>query len=150
MKFTKYVLLRESKESEKDIEKTLSKIPENHRNLIKDYKISFQQSNSLHRDEKHIGVIDEKNKTITIAAPWNYGREFTLLHEIAHAVWKYLVSEQKKEEWSRLFKEAKSKNKKDLSQNEEEIFCMTYAQYYAKNKLKKFDHKNLLEFVSKI
>ena len=150
MKFVKYVILRENQESKKDIDKTLDKLPKNHKYLVKDYKIVFQPSNSLNNDKKHIGVIDEKNKTITIAAPWNFSREFTLLHEVAHAVWKYLVSEEKKEEWKKLFKQTKSKNKKDLSQNQEEIFCMTYAQYYAKNKMKKFDHENLLEFIAKL
>jgi hypothetical protein len=148
MKFLEYLEKRNSYET--DIKSTLNKIPKSHYDLVKDYKIIFQSSNTLKNDDDHIGLIDEKNKTITIASPWNYGKEFTLLHEIAHAVWKYALSKQKKQEWSKLFKEAKYKNKKDLSQNEEEIFCMTYAQYYAKNKMKKFDHESLLEFISRI
>lgn len=148
MRFKEYVEKKES--SLEDMKKTLKKLPRTHYDLIKNYKIIFQPTITLRGDDKHIGLIDEKEKTITIASPWNYGREYTLLHEIAHAVWKYLVSSDQKNEWKKIFKNTKSKNKKDLSQNEEEIFCMTYAQYYAKNKLVKFDHDNLLKFIEKI
>lgn len=148
IKFKEYIQKKDA--SLEDIKKTLEKIPKSHYELVKDYKIVFQSSNTLKNDDDHIGIIDEKNKTITIAAPWNYGREYTLLHEIGHAVWKYLMDKNKKEEWKKLFEKAKEKNKKDLSQDEEEIFCMTYAQNYAKNKLVKFDHENLLGFIQNI
>ena len=149
MKFKDYLILVEQDElsSKKDMKKTLSKIPKEHSDLVKDYKVIFQPSNSLKKDDKHIGLINEKNKTITIAAPWNYGREFTFLHEIAHAVWKYLVDEDKKREWAKIFSSAKIENK---SQGEEEMFCMIYAQHYAKNKLQKFENKSLLNFIAKI
>jgi len=148
MRFKEYIEKNES--SLEDMKKTLKKIPKKHYEIIKDYKIIFQSSGTLKNDDKHIGLIDEKNKTITVASPWNFSREFTLLHEIAHAVWQYLVSDKQKKEWTKIFKNTKSKNKKDLSQNEEEIFCMTYAQYYARNKLIKFNHENLLNFIKKI
>ena len=148
MKFQEYVLIRESKENE-DVKKTLGKIPKVHRETIKDYEIVFQGSNGLKGDSKHIGFIDEKNKKIAIAAPWNHSREYTLLHEVGHAVWKYLVSDENKKEWKRLVSKNKRKDK-HLNQNAEETFCMIYAQYYAKNKLKKYDHDDLLNFVSKI
>jgi hypothetical protein len=149
MKFTDYLESKEIASQKEDIKQTFAKIPKKHANLVKDYKIIFQKSNCLKGDDKHIGLIDEKNKTITIAAPWNYGREYTLLHEIGHAVWKYLVSEEAKKEWERLVSKVK-KTTKDLNQNNEEIFCMLYAQNYAKNKLIKFDHDELKKFVSKI
>ena len=146
MRFKKYI----EDEEKKDIRKTLEKIPKTHANLVRNYEISFQPNNSLRGDKNHIGFIDEENKRIVISSPWNYGREYTLLHEVGHAVWKYLVSEEKKKEWKRIVGEVRKKNRKDLSQNDEEIFCMSYAQHYAKNKLVKYNHKNLMKFVSLI
>jgi hypothetical protein len=148
MRFAEY--LNEQTESEKDIKRTMKKLPSEHARLVRGYKVVFQPSNSLKGDKKHIGLIDEKNKTITISSPWHYGREYTLLHEIGHAVWKYLVSDEKKEEWKKILSKVKAENKKDLNQDEEEIFCMSYAQYYAKNKIKKYDHKILVDFISEI
>jgi hypothetical protein len=149
MNFKQWVF-NEQKKQEIDISKTFAKLPKKHKELVKDYKIVFQPHNSLKGDDAHIGFIDEKNKMITIAAPWNYGREYTLLHEIGHAVWKYLVSEEKKEEWKKILRKEKQKDKKSLDQEQEEIFCMVYAQYYAKNKLEKYNKKSLIDFVSKI
>jgi hypothetical protein len=150
IKFYEYVLVREDKEAKKDIENTMSKIPSKHADLVKNYKIIFQPKNTLAGDDRHIGVIDEKEKTITISAPWNYSRQYTLLHEIGHAVWKFILKDEDKKEWKKIVKSTRSKNKKDLNQNDEEIFCMSYAQHYAKNKLIKFDHEELQDFVSKI
>lgn len=146
MKFKQYL----SDEEKKDVKNTLEKIPAHHAKLVKGYEISFQSSNSLKRDSKHIGFIDEENKKIVIASPWNYGREYTLLHEIGHAVWKYVLNEKMKAEWKKLVGKVRLKNKKDLSQNDEEIFCMCYAQHYAKNKLCKYDHEDLVNFVKNI
>ena len=107
-------------------------------------------SNTLKGDDGHIGFIDEKNKKITIASPWNYGREYTLLHEIGHAVWKYIMSSKDKSKWKEIIDPIKKANKKELNQNDEEIFCMTYAQVYANNKITKFDHESLINFVKKV
>lgn len=145
MEFRQY--LNEGSEGEKDVKKTLKRIPATHRALVKDYKFVFQPTNCLRGDNKHIGLIDEKNKTITIAAPWNYGREYTLLHEVGHAVWKYILDEAKRAEWKKLLRPVKRRNKRDLNQNDEEIFCMAYAQAYAKNGLEKYDHDELVDFV---
>lgn len=147
MNFKQY--MKESSDDE-DVSKTLSKIPKSHSDLVRGYKIVFQPGNCLKGDDKHIGLIDEKNKTITIASPWNYGREYTLLHEVAHAVWKFLLSKKNKNEWKRLLEQEREKGKPHIRQNHEEIFCMTYAQYYAKNKLKKFDHPVLVNFISSL
>lgn len=146
MRFKQYL----SDEEKKDVRKTLEKIPKSHSDLVKDYEISFQSKNSLRGDDKHIGFIDEKNRKIVVSAPWNYGREYTLLHEIGHAVWKYLVSDDRKGEWKKTVAKVRSRNKKELDQNDEEIFCMSYAQHYAKNKLCKYDHEELDEFISSI
>ena len=141
MRFSEY--LNEHSESDKDVKRTLGKLPSKHAGLVQGYKVVFQPSNSLKGDEEHIGVIDEKKKTITISSPWNYGREYTLLHEVGHAVWKYLVDDKKKAEWKKILSGVKKNNKKDLNQNDEEIFCMTYAQYYAKNNMKNITYFNL-------
>jgi hypothetical protein len=146
MRFKQYL----SGEEKKDVQKTLEKIPKPHADLVRDYKITFQPSNSLTGDDGHIGYIDEKNKKIVVSAPWNYGREYTLLHEVGHAVWKYILDDDKKKEWKKTVSKVRSKNKKDLDQNDEEIFCMSYAQHYAKNKLCKYDHEELDEFISAI
>jgi len=135
-----------------DIQKTIIKIPARHRALIKDYTFEKQDGNTLKGDNGHVGIIDEKKKKITVAAPWNYGREFTILHEFAHAVWKYLVGRKLRQEWSIEIKKAKKNKdaKKDLDQNDEEIFCMIYAQFYSNNKMVKFDHPELLKFIEKL
>lgn len=145
MEFRKY--LTEGSKGEKDVKRTLLRIPAEHRAFVKDYKFVFQPTNCLRGDNEHIGLIDEKKKTITIAAPWNYGREYTLLHEVGHAVWKYVLDGEKRAEWKKLLRPIKSSNKKDLNQNDEEIFCMAYAQAYAKNGLEKYDHDELVDFV---
>lgn len=132
----------------KDIEKTLAKVPKKHSDLVSGYRIIFQSGNCLKGDDQHIGLIDEKNKTITIAAPWNYGREYTLLHEVGHAVWKFIVNDDEKKEWKKLLKKERSKGKTHIKQDDEEVFCMIYAQHYAKNKMKKFDHPILIKFIS--
>jgi len=146
MEFKKYL----KEEEKEDINRTLEKIPEEHAKLVKDYEIVFQKSNTLDGDKKHIGLIDEKKKRITIAAPWNYGREYTLLHEIAHAVWKFIVDEKKKKNWKSLLRAERSKNSKNLGQDDEEIFCMIYAQVYAKNKMEKYKNKTLEGFIKGI
>lgn len=148
MDFRRYFY--EGREGEKDIKKTLRKVPKAHARLVHDYSFSFQPSNTLKGDDGHIGFIDEKNKKITIASPWNYGREYTLLHEIGHAVWKYIMSSKDKSKWKEVLEPIKKANKKELNQNDEEIFCMTYAQVYANNKITKFDHDSLIDFVKKV
>lgn len=148
MEFRQFVT--EASESEKDLKRTLSKIPSKHSRLVRGYRFVFQPSNNLRGDNRHIGFIDEKNKTITVAAPWNYGREYTLLHEVGHAVWKYGMDDDKRAEWKKLLKPIKKRNKKDLNQNDEEIFCMAYAQAYAKNGLEKYDHEELVDFVRRL
>lgn len=148
MDFRDYI--NESAGSRKDVKKTLRKIPKAHARLVGGYKFNFQPSNTLKGDDGHIGFIDEKRKTITIASPWNYGREYTLLHEVGHAVWKYILDDGHRARWKRLLDPVRRANKKDLNQNDEEIFCMTYAQVYANNKITKFDHESLVDFVKKV
>lgn len=142
--------LAEGSKGEGDTRKTLRKIPKEHRELVKGYKILFQPGNCLKGDGGHVGFIDEEKKTITVASPWNYGREYTLLHEIGHAVWKYRMDGERKSEWRKMLAPIRKKNEKDLDQNDEEIFCMTYAQAYANNKMVKYDHEDLVAFARKV
>jgi hypothetical protein len=148
MQFSEF--LNEGRHWERDVEKTLRKIPKSHARLVRGYKFRFQPYNTLKGDDGHIGFIDEEKKTITIASPWNYGREYTLLHEVGHAVWKYAVDDGKKAEWKKILGPTRKANKKDLNQNDEEIFCMSYAQAYANNGITKFDHEELVEFARRI
>lgn len=132
-----------------DVDETMSKLPKSHSKLIKKYKFHPEKDNTLKGDEEHVGEIDEKNKKIKVAAPWHYSREIVVLHELAHAVWKYKMSNELKSSWKELLKKNKKndKAKQDLNQNDEEIFCMIYAQFYCKNKVSKFEYPKLLDFI---
>ncbi len=125
-----------------DLKKLLEKIPTGHKNLVKDFEFNYTKDNTLNGDKKHIGVIYQDK--IEIAAPWNFGREFATLHEIAHMVWAYKLNSKLKKEWSALVKKTKNKPKDSV----EELFCQSYAQHYAKNKLKKFDIPEWMDFIS--
>lgn len=132
--------LQESEEKE-NVKKMISKLPKKHQKLLHGYKFKYTSGNTLSGDDGHIGVI-YKDK-ITVASPWNYGREFTTLHEIAHLVYEYLMDKKLKKEWEALFAKYKTKQMKTLkgheiktdalNQNAEEIFCMAYAAAYAKH-----------------
>lgn len=138
-----------------DMEATVVKTPKSHQKLIKDYKIKPQGNSTLDNDGKHVGEIDEKKKHIKIAAPWNYSREFTVLHELAHAVYKYLMTPELKKEWKSLVDSTKQEHKKDqkkeakdsLDQNPEEIFCMTYAATYSKHPPTTYSHDAWSNFI---
>lgn len=145
MRFRKYL----SDEEKRDVRKTLEKIPKGHAELVRGYEISFQPHNTLKGDKGHVGFIDEEKKKIVVSSPWNYGREYTLLHEIGHAVWRYILDDDDRQEWKKILKSVKSE-KKGLDQDDEEIFCMCYAQRYAKNKLCRYDHPRLDKFIANI
>ena len=140
-----------------DVKATLSKIPKSHFHLVKQYKFHIQDGNTLNNDKKHVGEIDEKNKKITVAAPWNYGREFTILHEVAHAVWKYKMTPDLKKEWEQLIKKTKKEmmeknkeNKDSIDQNPEELFSMAYANTYAKHKNETYAHDAWNNFIKAV
>jgi len=129
---------------ENDIKETLAKLPKKYQKLVHGYKFKFQPGNTLKGDKNHIGITDEDKKTITIAAPWNYGREFTFLHELGHRVWATLSNEQK-EKWITIVK--KTKMKKDDRQNPEELYSMAFANQYAKHKHVMFTHPEWEKFI---
>ena len=147
-----FKLFIESNEFEKDVKKMLKRLPANHSKLVKGYKFEKQDDNVLKNDPKNVGEIDEKNKIIKISSPWNYSRSFVALHEVAHAVWKYILNDEMKKSWNELVKKEKktNKNKDGLKQNSEEIFCMIYAQFYCENKMEKYNYPNLEKFVKSI
>ena len=129
-----------------DVNQTLGKIPKKHRALFKGYKYVFEPNHTLNGDDDHIGFVDEENKTIKICAPWNYGREYTLLHEIAHGVWKYEVTKKEKKEWKKIVKNTKDKQ----NQGAEELFAMAYANAYAHRKIQIHTHPKWEKFITKI
>ena len=128
-------------EEEKNVEATLKKIPKKHADLVRGFNLKFTPNNTLKNDKNHIGYIFKKD--IVVAAPYNYGREFTLLHEIAHMVWEKVIDKKIKKEWNFIYK----KYEKELNQNPEEGFCMTYANMHVKHKLKTYDKPELEKFI---
>lgn len=124
-------------EEQKNVDKMISSLPKGHQKLLDGYKFTFTAGNTLDGDNDHIGYI-YKNK-IVVAAPWNYSRGFTTLHEIAHLVWEYIVDKKLRKEWANLIKQTKEKHiekfksesqKQALRQNNEEMFAMSYAATY--------------------
>jgi len=136
--------LTESEDSYKsEIKQTISKLPAKHAALIKGFKFNFKGGNTLPNDNEHVGCIDTKAKTVTIASPWNYGREFTLLHELAHLVWATL-EKPIQDKWAKVVKKTKEDHQ---NQNPEELFCHAYANTYAKNKIVIHDHEQWEKFI---
>lgn len=135
----------QSEEQEQNLKATLKKLPPSHQKLISSYKIKWHGDNTLQGDDGHIGIVNPNNKTITIAAPWNYGREYTFLHEIAHKVFEQFMTKELFAEWKRIL--AGTKNK--MKQNAEELFCMAYANYFAKNKIVIHTHPEWESFIKR-
>lgn len=132
-------------EEKRDIAALLKKIPPQHAALVQGYHWKFHAGNTLNGDEEHVGYMDEKDREIAIAGPWNYGREFTILHEVAHKVWERYVQPNPRlvRQWEMIV--AKTKNKQN--QNAEELFCMGYANHYVKNRVTIHDHPQWHAFV---
>jgi hypothetical protein len=133
------------KENEQDIKSTLNNIPKNHVKLLKNFKIKYTCNNTLDFDKKHVGII--KNKKITVCAPWNYSRQFTTLHEIAHLVWCKILDKKNKEEWKKIIKQTGNKTKE---KDPEELFCMAYANYYSSHKLTTYRDKEWEKFIQSV
>ena len=142
MSFRRFFEMEESEEKT-DIRRTLSKIPKSHAQLVGGFNWKFSAGNTLKGDDQHIGYIDTRTKEIAVAAPWNYGREFTVLHEIAHQVWDNLMQPEQKAMWEKIV--ANTDNKQN--QSPEELFCMAYANFYAKNKITIHDHPTWNNFI---
>jgi hypothetical protein len=144
----KEFLIESEKMEEDDLKKTLHKIPAEHRKLVKGYGYQTQGGNTLKGDNEHIGFNDLSKHKIVLAAPWNYGREFALLHEIGHMVWEKYISPnpEKKKEWMAIVKKTKDK----VHQNAEEVFCHAYANHYVKNKIVIHTHDKWEKFIKSL
>jgi len=132
---TRFQQFLENKAQE-EVKETLEKLPKSHQKLVKGFQFKFFGDCTLKGSDENIGMIylnDKKNKKIHIASPWNYGREFTVLHEIAHLVYeKYMANNQElKNKWKKIVDKTKNK----LDQPAEELWCHAYANYFAKNKI---------------
>ena len=130
-----------------DLEATLKKLPKKIQSLLKGYKYTFTDGNSLKNDKNHIGIIDKDKKTITIAAPYFYGRETIVLHEIAHLVWEKL-NKKEKEDWYKTIKKYPSKAKE--KQNNEEHFCMAFSATYSRNPVSIYDIPQWVSFIKSL
>ena len=133
-------------EEEKDIERTLNKIPQLHRSLIDDYVFKFHGGNTLNGDDEHVGYVDPSRKEIAVAAPYNYSREMTFLHEVGHRVWDTLVTPEQKAKWKKIINNTKNKQ----NQSAEELFCMAYAATYSKNPPTIHDHDEWKNFIREL
>lgn len=140
---------------ESELKKTLRKLPLKHRKLVQTYKFSFEHRPTI-KGQDHVGEIDEKKHKIKIAAPWFHSREFTILHEVAHAVWKYILNPRLQQEWKQLLQKTKkqqiahTKDRAALNQNQEEIFCMAYASYYAEHKPFAYHNDAWMKFIKQL
>lgn len=131
---------------DKAVKETIARLPAPHRALVKGYDIRFEPGNTLKDDPGHVGrvYIGGKDKTITISSPWNYGREFTLLHEVAHFVYnKFVIKTKWEAAWYKIYK-AESGPKKEGA---EEAFCHSYAAFYCKSPPEKFCIKSWRKFM---
>jgi hypothetical protein len=138
--------VEQSEEQEKNIKATIAKLPKSHAALIKGYKVKWGCDNVLgNGDDAHIGLVNPKTRTITISAPYNYGREFTFLHEIAHKVYERFMTKELLEEWKKILKNTKEK----MKQSPEELWCMAYANHFAKNKIVIHNHPEWDDFIKK-
>lgn len=129
-----------------DVKNSIKKLPKSYQKLVNKYEIKFEDGHNVKHDKDSIGFIDEEKKVITIASPWNYGREYTLLHEIGHIIWKYVVDNKRKTEWTTIVKNTKNKQK----QNDEELFCMAFANYYAHHQIVIHHHDEWQKFIKNL
>jgi hypothetical protein len=133
-------------EEEKNVKVLIVQLPKNHKRMLHKYKFTYTPNNTLKGDKKHIGYI-HKDK-IVVAAPWNYSRKFTTLHEIAHLVWEHLVDKNMRKEWKKVLDSTKEKKQ---DQSPEELFCMAYACYYSGDHCPKIhDHESWMDFIKKL
>ena len=151
MKFRQFLETSYMDEEKQDVQKTLAKLPPSHAALVNGFQWKFHAGNTLDGDTQHVGYMDSGNREIAVAAPYNYGREFTILHEIAHRVWEHMNSNLKRH-WNQLAQDMTDHQKQDKSVNQEpeEKFCMAYAQHYAKNKLVKFANPKWDQFIAQL
>lgn len=143
-------------EEKGDIKKTLAKLPPSHQSLVQGFKWKFHGGNTLNGDAKHVGYMDDNSKEIAVAAPWNFSREFAILHEIAHKVYEKLPNEIKHQWASLVHNNAQTQMqdnpqaKDSLKQEPEEIFCHSYANYYSKHKNATYNNPEWMKFIEEL
>lgn len=136
--------VEQKSEEEKNLQKTIAKLPEKYQKLLKNFNIKLTCKNTLNSDKNHIGVIHKFD--IEVAAPWNYGREFTFLHEVAHLIWEKLITKNQKKEWKKLARLYKGEPK----MNDEELFCMFFASTYANHRIETYNQTKLVSFIKNL
>lgn len=141
--FKKFIL--EMDEREKDVLDTLSKLPKKYRNLVKGFKFKWEAGHTLKDYPGHVGLIDPKTKTITIAASFNYSRNFIFLHELAHIVYNVYCTKKWKDLWAKTVVKHKDRQK----QNDEELFCHNFASYFANHQIVTHDHPAWVDYMDK-
>lgn len=132
-----------------EVKDTIEKLPKTHQALVKGYKFKFEGGCTLNGSDENIGMIhlnNDKKKEIHVAAPWNYGRQFAMLHEIAHLVYeKYMAPNNSlKKKWKNVVNNTKNKK---VNQSAEELWCHAYANHFAKNKIEIHNHPEWEEFM---
>lgn len=143
-------------EEQENVKAMISKLPKGHQKLLNGYKFKYTPGNTLKGDDDHIGYIHKDR--IVVAAPWNYGREFTTLHEIAHLVWEYKMTPKLKKEWSEVVSKTNKqqilnqhpRGQAALKQNDEEIFAMAYAATYTKHPPKTYLNTEWQKFIKSL
>lgn len=136
MQLKSFKLFLKNDENNK-LKNLLEKLPANHRNILKNIRIEFQNGHTIKGSKKFVGSADDKE--FKIAAPWFYAREFVVLHEIGHLVWDKILTNQQKTEWKTICKN-----------NSEECFCHAYANFYAKHKLEFLNNSKQIDFITKL
>lgn len=129
------------KEEAKDIEEMIKKLPVTHQKLLNNYKVSFQNGHTLKGDDQSVGMVHHDK--ITVASPFNYGRGFVFLHEVAHIIFEHLMTKKLKQEWSKIV----PKNPLRKKQSDEENFCMAYAATYALHPPRTHYHDTWVDFI---
>jgi hypothetical protein len=131
---------------DEDVEKTLSKLPRHHQELVKGFKFLFEPHNTLKGDDGHVGVItNSPRKIIRVAAPWRYSREFTVIHEVAHLVYEMFVKgSQTEKDWEKLSLSTKNRKKDESA---EELFCHGYAAMFAQFPPEIHYHQEWIKFM---
>jgi hypothetical protein len=135
-------------EVKSEVKETLERLPKGHRALTKGYKFKFEGGCTLDGQKDAIGMIhlnNDKKKEIHVAAPWRYGREFAMLHEVGHLVYEKWMADNKelKAKWQKIT----NKTKEKLRQPAEELFCHAYANTYCKNKIEIHNHPEWEKFI---
>ncbi len=138
------IFMEQKSEEEKNLQDTIKKLPQKYKDLLKNFNIKLTCKNTLNGDKNHIGYINKFD--IEVAAPWNYGREFTFLHEVAHLVFEKVITDKQKSEWKKLAKFYKGKPK----MNSEELFCMVFANTYANHHVETYNHPKLVNFIKSL